>query len=131
MQKVAVKDVVDMLRDALVVCHLHIAQYEWRNIMRKIDTLVSDRNLHRVIMTDFGATLDLSAAENDNSSVDNHAIICIFFVNLNWRNVKYKRAVEDVRLVEDEIIVSDDEKWIFFGDTISAGKKNDYSSLTV
>ena len=126
LQKVAVKDVVDRLRDALVVCRLHMSQYEWRNTMRKIDTIMSDRNLHRVIMTDFGATLDLSAAEKDNSSVDNHAVICIFFVNLNWRNVKYKRAVEDVGLVEDEIIVSDCEKWIFFGDTISAGKKNDH-----
>ena len=103
LQKVAVKDVVDRLRDALVVCRLHMAQYEWRNTMRKIDTLMSDRNLYRVIMTDFGATLDLSAAKKDNSSVDNHAVICIFFVNLNWRNVKYKQAVEDVGLVEDEI----------------------------
>ena len=110
------------------MCRLRMAQYEWINTMRKIDTLMSDRNLHRVIMTDFGATLDLSAAEKDNSSVNNHAVNCILFVNLNWRNVKYKRAVEDVGLVDDETIISDCEKWISFGDTISAGKKMTMSS---
>ena len=94
--------------------------------MHKIDTLMLNKNLHRLIMTDFGATLDLSASEKDNSSVDNHAVICIFFVNLNWRDVKFKRVVKDVGLVEDETIVSDCEKWIFFGDTMSAGKKNDH-----
>ena len=47
-------------------------------------------------------------------------------MNLNWRDVKFKRVVKDVGLVEDETIVSDCEKWIFFGDTMSAGKKNDH-----
>ena len=126
LQKVAVRDVVDRLRDALVVCRIHMAQYEWRDTMRKIDTIMSDKNLHRCIMTDFGATLDLSAAEKDNSSVDNHAVICIFFVNFNWRDVRFKRMLEGVGLVDDVTRVSDCEKWIFFGDTISAGKKNDH-----
>ena len=113
LQKVAVKDVVDRLRDALVVCRIHMAQYQWRDTMRKIDTIMSDKNLHRCIMTDFGATLDLSAAEKDNSSVDSHAVICIFFVNFNWRDVKFKRMVEGVGLVDDVTRVSDCEKWIF------------------
>ena len=46
LQKVAVRDVVDRLRDALVVCRIHMAQYEWRDTMRKIDTIMSDKNLH-------------------------------------------------------------------------------------
>ena len=46
LQKVAVKDVVDRLRDALVVCRIHMAQYQWRDTMRKIDTIMSDKNLH-------------------------------------------------------------------------------------
>ena len=33
--------------------------------------------------------------------------------------------VEDVGLVDDEKIVSDCEKWIFVGDNISTGKRND------
>ena len=60
---------MDRLRDALVLCRIHMAQYKWRDTMRKIDTIMSDKNLHRCIMTDFGATLDLSEAEKDNSSV--------------------------------------------------------------
>ena len=43
-------------------------------------------------MTDFGASLDLCAAEKDNSSVNNHAVVCIFFVLLNWRKVNYART---------------------------------------
>ena len=45
-------------------------------------------------MTIFGATLDLSIAEKDNSSIDNYAVILIFFVNSNWRDVKFKRVVK-------------------------------------
>ena len=47
LQKVAVKDVVDRLRDVLVVCRIHMAQYEWRNTMHTIDTLMSDKDLHQ------------------------------------------------------------------------------------
>lgn len=72
------KDVVQRLKDALEVCRVHQAQYEWRETIRKVGQQMSDQNLHRVMCTDFGATLDLSAAEKDNSSVNNHAVICIF-----------------------------------------------------
>ena len=96
-----------------------MAQYEWRNTMRKIDHLMTSPLNTRVICTDFGATLDLNAAELDNCSVAHHAVVDIFFVNMNWRSVKFKNKND----VEDEAIVSDCEKWIFFGDTISRGKK--------
>ena len=42
MQKFAIEDVLDRLRDALVVCHIYMAQYEWPNKMCKIDTIISD-----------------------------------------------------------------------------------------
>ena len=47
--------------------------------MRNLDITMGNKDKHRVLLTDFGATLDLRAAEYDNSSVDNHAVICIFF----------------------------------------------------
>ena len=50
---------------------------------------MSDADITRVILTDFGATLDLRAAETDNSSADNHAVNCIMFVLTNWRKVTY------------------------------------------
>ena len=126
MKQLPVKDVVKKLEASLDICRMHMAQYEWRNLMRKIDHTMSDRDKHRVICTDFGATLDLSAAEKDNSSVDNHAVICIFFVSQNWRKVSYKREVEGGGVLDDETIINDCEKWIFFGDTMSKGKKNDH-----
>ena len=48
--------------------------------MRKIDTTNGNADLHRIIMIDFSATLDLFAKEKDNSSVDNHAVIYIFLL---------------------------------------------------
>ena len=51
--------------------------------------------------------------------MDNHAVLCIFFVLYNWRRVKYKKSVHEW----DETIVNDCDKWLVFGDTISRKKK--------
>lgn len=82
-----VEIVVTKLLEAVKLCRVHQEQYEWRNCMRSLDLVNSDPHKHRVICTDFGATLDLFGAEVDNSSVNNHAVICIFFVAYNWREV--------------------------------------------
>jgi hypothetical protein len=94
--------------------------------MRSIDLIMSDPNIHRVICTDFGATLDLMAAEKDNCSINNHAVICICLVSYDWRKVKFKKEGENGSLIDDETIINECDKWIFFGDTIEKGKKNDY-----
>ena len=44
-----------------------------------------------VYATDFGATLDLRAAEADNCSVDNHAVMYILFALCDWRRVQYQK----------------------------------------
>ena len=117
-----VKDVIDKLVASLDVCCKHQTQYEWKNWMRRLDMEMSSADTHRVICTDFGATLDLSAAKKDNCSVDNHAVLAIYFVLSNWRMVKYKTDKNEC----DETIICDCDKWLFFGDTISRGKKNDH-----
>ena len=71
---------------------------------------MSDADKHRVICTDFGATLDLCASEKDNCSVDNHAVLCIFFVLSNWRKVKYKIGKNE----HSETIINDCNKWLFW-----------------
>ena len=78
--RLSVKDILMKLVAKLDVARLHQAHYEWRDTMRKIDLAISDPNKHRIFCTDFGVTLDLMGAEKDNSSVNNHAIIDIFFV---------------------------------------------------
>ena len=100
----------------------HQAQYEWKGWMRKIDMLMSHPYQHRIICTNFGATLDLFAMEKDNSSVNNHAVLCIYFVLTNRRKVSYEINEGN----KDTTIVNDCDKWLFFGDTISRGKKNDH-----
>ena len=87
--------------------------------MLRIDLTMSNPNKHRVICTDFGATLDLGAVEKGNCSVDNHSVMCIFFVVSNWREVEYV----NIKGNADKTITNDCDKWIFFGDTISKGKK--------
>ena len=46
--------------------------------MLQIELTMSDPDRHRVICTDFGATLHFGLVEKGNCSVDNHAVMCIF-----------------------------------------------------
>ena len=74
---------------------------------------MSDSNTTHVICTDFGATLDLGASEKDNSSVNNHAVIAIFLVSHNWRQVIYKKRKEGGENEDDATIVNDCDKCFF------------------
>ena len=87
---------------------------------------MSDPTKCSVICTDFGATLNCMSSEKESSSINNRAVICIFFVSYNWQTVKFKKLVtcgESTNEIEDETIINDYNKWIFFGDTLSKGKK--------
>ena len=63
----------------------------------------------------------------ENSSVDNHAILAIFYVVQNWQKVKIYKEKSNGR-EKDEVIVSDCDAWHFLGDTMSQGKKTDHIS---
>ena len=91
--------------------------------MLKIDQTMSNILTTCEFFTDFGGTLDLSASEKDNASVNNHAVICIFFVLFKWRHIKFLKKVGNI---QDEVIVNDTHKWIILGYTLSKGKKNDH-----
>ena len=84
---------------------------------------MSHPDRHRVILTDFGATLDLCAIKTDNSSVDNHAVIDIFFVLHDWRKVVFLKENVEGEEVFDETIINECDKWIIFGSTMIKGKK--------
>jgi hypothetical protein len=124
--KLKVEDVVVKLMQQLNICRIHQAKYEWSNVIRKIDMTLSHPDRHRIICTDFGATLDLGAIEKDNCSVNNHAVVCIFFVAYDWRRVQFKKTDKNGCMHNDEVMVNECDKWIFFGDTLSKGKKNDH-----
>ena len=88
--------------------------------------MLSHRDLHRVICTDFGATLYLSDIEKDNCSVDNHAVVYVLCIYYDWRQVQFMRKREDREMHREEVIVNEYDKWIMFGDTISREKKKDH-----
>jgi hypothetical protein len=121
--------VISKLKDATNKCRIYQAQYEWRNLMQKIDKTMTKSATSQVIFTDFGATLDLMSSEKDNSSQNNHAVVCIFMVTYNWRDVKFKNKATDGLEFDDETVVNDCDKWIFFGDTLSKGKKTNIFSI--
>ena len=77
--------------------------------MRQIDMQMINHDKHHIICTDFGATLDLAVAEKDNCSVDNHAVLAIYFVLSNWRTVKYKKEEDKC----NETIINDYNKCLF------------------
>ena len=81
------------------------------------------KNNIRVILNDFGAILDLRATKIDNSSVNNHYVMYIFFMACNWRRITY---INKETRTNDETVINDCDKWVFFIDTISKGKNNDH-----
>ena len=84
---------------------------------------MGDPNLHRVICTDFGASLDLCSAEKDNCSVDNHVVICILFVVYNWRRVSFQKINDRGEHEADERIVNDCDRWVFLAIQCQKGRK--------
>lgn len=69
---------------------------------------LGDLVVHHVFCTYFAVTLDLGGSEKVCSSINNHAVACIFFIIFNWGKVKYKKFIDGLE-VEDEIVVSDCE----------------------
>ena len=72
----------------------------------KIDFVMPNPDTHQVLCIDFEATLHLFASEKDNSSVEIHAVLCIFFVIYNWKRVRYKNSSNEW----DKTIVNDCDK---------------------
>jgi hypothetical protein len=62
-QRYQVQTVIKKFVDQLNACQHHTAEYKWKRHMMKRDIIEADPNKHRVICTDFGATLDLFASE--------------------------------------------------------------------
>ena len=67
--------------------------------MMRIDLTMSHPDKHRVICTNFGATLDLGSVEKGNCSVDNHAVMCIFLwlvigAKLNLQTYEASKTVQ-------------------------------------
>ena len=70
------------------------------------------------LCTDFGVILDLHAFKKDNSSVDNHPVICIFFDNkletsvilqgrqkwMGWDNSKWLQQVNNFHIIKQQTI---------------------------
>ena len=84
--------------------------------MKKKDLIMSNPDIHCVIYTDFGAILDL-ICEKDHSSVNNHTVICIFFICTNWRRVNYIKKNQCGEDELDNTILNNCERWVFFGAT--------------
>lgn len=74
------------------------------------------------IFTDFAATTNLSADKSDNSAVDGHAIIAVFFTYNNQRHVFYMNYNGE----GDYHIVTKCSVTQFIGGTESKGKSNDW-----
>ena len=84
---------------------------------------MSNKDATRVMLADFGATLDLGTMEKGNCGVDNHAVICALLVARGWRQVA--RASSSTGM-SDVTVIDDCGKWVIFGDTMSKGGENDH-----
>ena len=80
------RTVVDRFEKQLELCRKHYNAMQWLRLARQTDirTFTADELL---IFTDFASTVDLKAACTDNSSQDAHAVLAIFVVLMNRRDI--------------------------------------------
>ena len=116
-KQMKVSEAFEKLRDLIKDGRSGFVRGEWSNWQRKLDVKESNKNT-RVILTDFSASLDLRARMTDNCSVDNHAVLDIFFCLSNFRQVQLQNGkIHDV---------CDTNVYCFFRSSMSSGKKNDH-----
>ena len=120
--ELSVGDLVQKLEHQLEICRTHEAEAEWINRCRLTDIKTVEPGT-AVVLTDFSATVDLRAAQTDNSSVDNHAVLDIFMVLHSARTVPI--IVSDTGETED-VWTCTVECFYFFGPSMSKGKKNNH-----
>ena len=81
-----------------------------------------NENDARVLLTEFGASLDLRHIETDDCSVENHSTMASYFLLTNLRTVTCNKKDG----TSNQIILSDCNKWKIFGETIPKGNKSDH-----
>ena len=76
-----------------------------------------------MILTGFPAIANLKASKTDNSSVDNHAVLAIYYALYDFRDFTYKDA--DGKEVKKVICTCDVWNWLTGGSS-DQGKKNNH-----
>ena len=120
--------IIDKLHAALSDAIYHQANLRWKSHAFELDCTLSDPTTTLLVATDFGASLDLQAIEKDNCATDNHAAVCIMYVLKDWKSVEYNENSNDGIVLTKKKIISNCDRWIGFIDTLSKGKKNDYTT---
>ena len=60
---------------------------QWSDHMRKIDYYKNDLDT-TVVLTNFSIILDLHTRQTDNCSIDNHAVLDVYYILNNFRKIK-------------------------------------------
>jgi len=110
------------LRMALLKARRRHVELNWTSHQFKVLQLMLDPKHGMSIFTNFAATTNLSADKSDNSAVDGHAIIAVFFTYNNQRHVFYMNSNGE----GDYHIVTKCSVTQFIGGTESRGKSNDW-----
>jgi hypothetical protein len=101
-------------------CRKHSNETQWIALIRQININVLSIGFPLMFM-DFPATCDLHAYMTDNSSQDEHAVLCIMVVLHSPRTITV-----NVNGVDCRVKLNECDEFHYFGDTISKGKKNDH-----
>lgn len=116
------KQLIYRLKVLLDGTRQHHAELHWFQQHMKILVQMIDPKLATTIATDFGATANLSANEADNSTIDGHAILAIFYHFLNQRTVEFlnENGDRDYHKLVQTMVTQ------YIGQTISRGKSHDW-----
>ena len=116
------KQLVYRLKETLQRTRHHHADLQWSKVCQDVLAQNIDPRYAISIFTDFGATADLYANAKDNSTINGHAIIDIFYILSDQKDVEYtnENGDSDVhRLTKCKIRQ-------FIGGTNSKGKSHDW-----
>ena len=120
-------ELIDFTMKKIKDARIHYVKGRWNQHARDLIMEMLDPKKGVALFTDFAATVNLRAKMTDNSSVDSHALIQVFYKFSNRRIVPYEKK-KDGSTGEHLLLNTDVTQ--YFGSTHSKGKSNDWVFAT-
>ena len=117
-----VPELLNEFKSDLETGRKHLVESKWSNWMRKIHVCESDEYT-MIILTDFSAIANLKASKTDNSSVDNHAVLAVYYVVYDFRDAQYLDENKEKKI--KKISTCDVWNW-WTGGSSDQGKTNNH-----
>ena len=121
-----IKEMRDLFLSSLDVARKHYVKYRWTEHACLLDCIMGHPNCQMAIKCDFSATLSWTSYKTDNSTIPKHAVIEVFIIYSNWRDVIFERKDENDNVIIDKKQIYDVDVRHYLGDTKDKGKSHNH-----